>query len=316
MKKILNNKTVKMIGAIVLVLFVALVLTGCGCSGQPTEGGVAAPDPIVGFKSFWDLFVWPMAAIMWVVGKVMGGNYGLTIIFTTILVRTAAWPIYTKTNDMSLKTKLMAPDMEKLEAKYAGKDDKESQQRKQMEMMQLYKKYGIGIGGCLLPFLQMPLFLGFFQALRRIPDTLGAEYPLDFTFLKSNFLGLNLFASRTTAPEMATKIWILAIAVGVLQVLSQVLIIIRQKLQEKKVYSDVPEYRRPQQNQQNKSQNMMINVFAIAMSVMMVVFVLNNPAGLGLYWLVGNIYTIIQAQISYMLTEKRLAKLKEKFNKE
>ena len=94
MKKILNNKTVKMIGAIVLVLFVALVLTGCGCSGQPTEGGVAAPDPIVGFKSFWDLFVWPMAAIMWVVGKVMGGNYGLTIIFTTILVRTAAWPIY------------------------------------------------------------------------------------------------------------------------------------------------------------------------------------------------------------------------------
>jgi YidC/Oxa1 family membrane protein insertase len=246
----------------------------------------------------------------------MGGNYGLTIIFTTILVRTAAWPIYTKTNDMSLKTKLMAPDMEKLEAKYAGKDDKESQQRKQMEMMQLYKKYGIGIGGCLLPFLQMPLFLGFFQALRRIPDTLGAEYPLDFTFLKSNFLGLNLFASRTTAPEMATKIWILAITVGVLQVLSQVLIIIRQKLQEKKVYSDVPEYRRPQQNQQNKSQNMMMNVFAIAMSVMMVVFVLNNPAGLGLYWLVGNIYTMIQAQISYMLTEKRLAKLKEKINKE
>jgi membrane protein insertase Oxa1/YidC/SpoIIIJ len=115
---------------------------------------------------------------------------------------------------------------------------------------------------------------------------------------------------------MATKIWILAIAVGVLQVLSQVLIIIRQKLQEKKVYSDVPEYRRPQQNQQNKSQNMMMNVFAIAMSVMMVVFVLNNPAGLGLYWLVGNIYTMIQAQISYMLTEKRLAKLKEKFNKE
>jgi len=52
------------------------------------------------------------------------------------------------------------------------------------------------------------------------------------------------------------------------------------------------------------------------MSVMMVVFVLNNPAGLGLYWLVGNIYTMIQAQISYMLTEKRLAKLKEKFNKE
>jgi YidC/Oxa1 family membrane protein insertase len=316
MNKILNNKTIKMIGVTVLVLFVALFLVGCGCAGQSSGDGTVEPNPIVGFKSFWDLFVWPMAALMWVVGKAVGGNYGLTIIITTILVRTAAWPIYTKTNDMSLKTQLMAPEMEKLEAKYAGKDDQESQQRKQMEMMQLYKKYGIGIGGCLLPFLQMPLFLGFFQALRRIPDTLDTTLKMNFAFMNQNFLGLNLFMNKTDMPEQATKIWILAIAVGVLQVLSQILTILRQKWQKKQVYSDIPEYRKPQQTQQNKSQNIMMNVFAFAMSVMMVVFVLGNPAGLGLYWLVGNLYTMIQAQISFMLTEKRLAKLRAKYNKE
>ena len=39
---------------------------------------------------------------------------------------------------MSLKMQIMA-EQAKLEAKYAGKTDQESLQRKQMELMQLYK---------------------------------------------------------------------------------------------------------------------------------------------------------------------------------
>ena len=105
--------------------------------------------PIDGFKSGWDILVWPMAFLMYGIGKTVAFNYySLTILFATIIVRTLAWPIYAKTNDLSLKMKLMAPHQAKIEAKYAGKDDPISQQRKQMEMMQLFKKYGVGPARC------------------------------------------------------------------------------------------------------------------------------------------------------------------------
>jgi YidC/Oxa1 family membrane protein insertase len=105
-----------------------------------------------------DLFVYPMAGIMWVIGKTIGfGSYPVTIIIATIVVRTIAWPIYGKTNDMQLKMQLVQPEMEKIQKKYAGREDQESKQRMSMETMQLYKKYGIGFGGCLMPFVQMPI---------------------------------------------------------------------------------------------------------------------------------------------------------------
>ena len=111
-----------------------------------------------------------MAGIMWCIGKTIGfGSYPITIIIATIVVRTLAWPIYAKTNDMQLKMKLVEPEMQKIQKKYEGKEDQESKQRMQMETMQLYKKYGIGIGGCVMPIIQMPIFLGFYYSIRKIP---------------------------------------------------------------------------------------------------------------------------------------------------
>ena len=128
--------------------------------------------PITEFKGFWDIFVYPIAGIMWLMGKsVAFGNYGVAIIFTTLIVRTIAWPIYAKTNDMSLKMQLMQPELDKIQQRYAGKDDQQSKQRMSMETMQLYKKYGIGVSSCLMPFIQMPIFIGFFNAISRMPAT-------------------------------------------------------------------------------------------------------------------------------------------------
>ena len=140
------------------VLLAALFLTGCSTANK--DGSY---NPIEGFNSAIDLLVWPMAGLMWGIGKTVAfGNYGVVIILATIIVRTCAWPIYAKTNDMSLKMQLMAPEQAKIQKRYEGKTDQESQQRMQMEMMQLYKKYGVGVGGCLMPFVQFPLFIAFF----------------------------------------------------------------------------------------------------------------------------------------------------------
>ena len=51
------------------------------------------------------------------------------------------------------------------------------------------------------------------------------------------------------------------------------------------------------------------------MAVMMVVFVWNSPAGLGLYWVIGNIYSTIQSWVGQLNPEKRMEKMKQKINK-
>ena len=40
-------------------------------------------------------------------GKGLGNSFFFGILFTTLIVRTLAWPIYSKQNSMSLKTTLM-----------------------------------------------------------------------------------------------------------------------------------------------------------------------------------------------------------------
>lgn len=275
--------------------------------------------PITEFKGFWDIFVYPIAGIMWLMGKsVAFGNYGVAIIFTTLIVRTIAWPIYAKTNDMSLKMQLMQPELDKIQQRYAGKDDQQSKQRMSMETMQLYKKYGIGISSCLMPFIQMPIFIGFFNAVSRMPATFALE---GSNWLKDIFAGnTTLFGINLTiqiSDEAATRgdkwaIYILAGLVGITQVASILLSQLRQKKQKQKSQSAIPEYRRPQQTDQQKQTQLMMNIMLYGMAVMMVFLVIRRPAGLGLYWLVGNIYSALQAQLGAMQSEKRLEKLRKK----
>lgn len=302
----------------IMIAVLALVtITLVGCSGSNSQND-AYTTPITSFTSFWDIFVYPISGIMWVMGKTIAfGNYGVAIILTTLIVRTMAWPIYAKTNDMSLKMQLMQPELDKLQARYAGKDDQQSKQRMSAETMQLYKKYGVGIGGCLMPLVQMPIFIGFFQAISRMPATLAAE---GANWLKNAFTSVSIFGIDLTIQlsddGVATKekvaIYILAALVGITQVISILLSQMRQKKQKAKQMSAVPEYRRQQQNDTAKQTTMMMNIMMYVMAAMMVWLVIQRPAGLGLYWLIGNIYTTLQMQLGQTQSKRRLEKLKKK----
>ncbi|HNZ49980.1 MAG TPA: YidC/Oxa1 family membrane protein insertase [Bacilli bacterium] len=293
-------------------LFVALVIIGLfilsSCGGKPTEY-----KPIDGVKGIGDILVWPMAALMWLIGKsVAFGYYGIVILVATIIVRTLAWPIYAKTNDMTLKMQLMAPEQAKIEQKYAGKTDPESNQRKQMELMQLYKKYGVGIGGCLIQFIQLPIFISFYQTLQRVPKTVGAEYTFDFSFLNTNFFGINLFATRSESTYQMWGIIILAILVGGTQIVSQIIATRRQKKAKAESQSNIPAYRQPAQTDIQKQTETTMKIMMYGMTAMMMVFVYNSTAALGFYWLVGNLYSTLQGYFGHKSSQKRMARLKAK----
>lgn len=309
----MKNQSRKYLGVAIITILL-LVLSGCGKQAVEYK-------PIQGWNGLIDILVWPMAALMYGIGKTVAfGHYGIVIVLATIIVRTLAWPIYAKTNDLSLKMKLVTPEQQKIEEKYAGKTDPESVQRKNMELMQLYRKYGIGIGGCLLPFIQFPIFIAFYQTLQRIPLTRNGNYKFDFGFLSGKFLGVDLFQGRldivTKQPISQTQTWgiiVLAALVGITQIVSQILMNIRNKKSQEENFAHIPSYRRPQQTEVQKQTEMSMKIMMYGMTAMMVFFVYQSTAALGLYWLAGNLYTMLQGYISHKFSKKRLEQLRAKY---
>ena len=240
------------------------------------------------------IFVIPISYIMAFFGNLMGHSFALAILFTTIVVRTLAWPIYAKSNDMSLKMNLAQPDMQRVQNKYATRKDPQSQQQMQMEMMQVYKKHGISMLGCLFPFLQMPIFIAMFGVVRRIPVQGGMFVE---AIRNTNFLGVNLARGDDGITGM-----ILAGFVGITMFLLQW---ISQK--KPSYYKKTATHNNPQAEQTEKTMKYMMYFMVIMMT-----FTAYRSNALALYWIFGNIYSLGQTMVNKQMSEKKHAEMREK----
>lgn len=100
------------------------------------------------------------------------GNWGISIILLTFLVKAATLYWTTKSMRSMKAMAALTPQMKALQEKY--KDDR---QRQQVETMALYKKHNVNpIAGCLPILLQMPIWL----ALYRMLSTAGELYQQPF----------------------------------------------------------------------------------------------------------------------------------------
>ncbi len=89
------------------------------------------------------------------------GNYGISIIILTIIIKIIFWPLSQKSYKSMEKMKKLQPMIQKLREKYG--DDKQAINK---EMMQLYKTYKVNpAGGCLPMIVQIPVFFGLYRAL-------------------------------------------------------------------------------------------------------------------------------------------------------
>lgn len=245
---------------------------------------------------FFDyVLVIPVAFIMSFFASLLGNSFALGILFTTLVVRTLAWPIYAKSNDMTMKMNLAQPDMQRVQQKFANRKDPQSQQMQQMEMMQVYKKHGINVFGCLMPFLQMPIFIAMYGVVRRI-SLEGGMYASSVSNTK--FLGVNL--SNTNDGITAL---ILAAIVGATM-------FTLQKISMKKPSYAKNTYKHnanPQGAQTEKTMK-----FVSYFMVIMMMFISYQSNALALYWVFGNIYSLSQTIFNRRLNEKKHARLQEK----
>ena len=262
---------------------------------------------------FNNVLVYPIGWLLQMLSRIFGGYYFVGVLLVTVLIRTIMMPVYNSTNNMTLKMQLMQPELSKLEAKYQTRQDPESQQAKQMEQMQLYRKYKMGFGGCFAMLLQFPVFLGVYQAVSRMHLTDGSllNSPQWTQNLNTKLFGLDLFLDRgETWSGQFFGVMIILVLVVATQVLQQILTNKFQKANHERSQENIPEYKRQamQQNQMNGSMKFMMYF----MIIMMAMFVYQSAAALGFYWLIGNIYSLIQMVLNHKFTDRRMAKLKKK----
>ena len=310
MKKYFNRERVLWI---ITICFFVLCLTSCSSSDSYQK-----PLDLYKNENFFGwILVWPIGWVMSTIGKIFPagigfGQFGWGLLFTTIIVRTIAWPIYAKSNDMSLKMSVMQPEMQRLQTKYANRKDPMSQQRMQQEMLALYKKHGVNPLGIFTPFLQMPIFMAMYTVVRRIVVLKEDGTPGLLTLTDDTFFGLEnclsegVYGTTNPATLWSANFWvgiILAVLVGVTMWLLNFI------AQRKPAYAKKNPNPQQQENTMAKQMKFM-NWFMIAMMVMAALG--NN--GLALYWVFGNLYSLVQNLINRKINEKKYYKMRNEID--
>lgn len=121
-------------------------------------------------SGLWEfLFVKPLAFLILKLGNVVG-NLGVSLIIIGIIIRLILLPFSVKSAKQSANMKKAQPEIEKIERKYRNRTDNEALMAKSQETMMIYKKYKVNpMTGCLMAFIQLPLFFAFLQAIYRTP---------------------------------------------------------------------------------------------------------------------------------------------------
>ena len=101
-------------------------------------------------------------------------NYGVDIILLTMLVKLVTVPLTHKSYKSMQELQKLQPQMKKLQEKYA--DDRAALNK---EVMELYRRHNVNpLGGCLPMIVQMPIFIGLYNALLSAVELRHAPFVL------------------------------------------------------------------------------------------------------------------------------------------
>ena len=111
-----------------------------------------------------------MNAVFFVINGMGIPNVGLAIIIFTVIIYMAMTPLTVKQQRFSRLMTVMQPELNKIQAKYKGKQDQVSQQKMMDETQAVYGKYGVSpTGSCLQVAIQMPILFALYQVIYKIP---------------------------------------------------------------------------------------------------------------------------------------------------
>ncbi len=205
------------------------------------------------------------------------GNYGISIIVFTVIVKACLFPLYADQIKHSARMADVQPKMQALQKKYAN--DKETLN---IKMMELYKEEKFNpMRGCLPMLIQMPIIFGLFALLRN--PTL---------FIDSNTMLMAVHEAFFWMPDLSQPDpWVLPLLAGFSTFIS---------------FSQTQSQNTMGENSMGSMMKMMKYFFP----VMIVWMGRSFPAGLTIYWFIGTVIQIFQT-MGLNKWKKRLIASKE-----
>ena len=202
--------------------------------------------------------------------------YGLAIVLTTIIFRLILLPIGIQQSRSTRKMQELQPKIQEIQKKY--KNDPQTQQAK---MMQLYKENNYNpASSCIILLIQFPILLAFFSVLRD-PVRFVFKDPSVYEAINKGFLWL----PNLEQPD--PYIWGLPLIAA-----------LTTCLQSKVMSLNV------ESNPQTESTQRVMNLF---LPVMIFLAARSFASGVSLYWVVSNLFQIVQQ----LIINRSLGKIKE-----
>jgi len=279
MKKMTKKKTILLVGVVFLLLFLT------GCQKNTDASGAILPEKIIYIDTVWnsmrsDLFtfiiVYPLAQMINFFDQYVG--VVPAIVLTTVLVNLLTFVFSVKSTVGAQKMQIIQPEVKKIQDKYAGKDDKNSQMQMGQEMQRLYQKHNISIGGSLIvPFLQLPIMLAMYNAVQRANAVVSG-----------NLMGAPL--SKTPMFGLQNNAYILPV-IFVLMLLAQFASTkVTSYLAEKR--NEKNGVKKKEYAQDKKAGGDTAKTMQYGMIIMVAVLGINWPSAMSLYWLVSSLVSI------------------------
>jgi YidC/Oxa1 family membrane protein insertase len=191
----------------------------------------------------------------------VGLSWGMSIIALTIVTRAILIPLTYKQLKGMRAMQALQPQIKELQERY--KNDK---QRMQQEMMRFYKENKVNpLASCLPLLAQLPVFITLFYVLRHeLPPDMGCPEAGHCAAYGAEFLFINDLTGKATGGEL---IALLILYVGTQLVSGMVMAVTADKSQRTMMF---------------------------LLPLIFVPFILSFPAGLILYWITTNFWTIGQ----------------------
>jgi YidC/Oxa1 family membrane protein insertase len=213
------------------------------------------------------------------------GNPGIAIIIFTVIARIFLLPLTVRQLQSSRKIQALQPALQELQRKF-GKDP----QRLQQETMRLYRENNANpVSGCLPVFIQLPLFLGIYQAVFHLTSVSPAEHAAAnmVEVLQSVNMATQLSAPLLNQPPLSGGfLWLQDLGqtdpLYILPVLSVVFQLLVQLM-------STPRVQDPQQKAMTQTLLFMPLIFGY--------IGFTFPSGAVLYWVVGSILSVIQQYV-------------------
>lgn len=144
------------------------LLAAGSCAGSSVAGNGCYDWPVI--KQIIIVFGWALGYIYKFFEMIGIENIGLVIIIFTLIVKFILLPLTIKQQKFSKLTSIMQPELRAIQKKYEGRRDNYSMQMMQEEQKAVYAKYGVSqVGGCLQTFIQMPIIIALYGAIRQLP---------------------------------------------------------------------------------------------------------------------------------------------------